>query len=395
MNRQVVILALCQALLSSGNILLVSVTPLIGRSLAPSHQWTTFPIAMQFIGLMAATIPASLIMQRFGRRRGFIMGNLTGIAGAACAIIALLNQHFVLFCLATTLIGIGIGFSTLYRFAAIEVCKPEHKTQAISLIMAGGVLAAILGPNLSIYSQKILPQLGYSAAFVGLLALYIIALYLLWQINIPPLTVSQRSVPQRSLGTIIRQPIFLIAVLTGVVSYTVMNLLMTSTPLAMHRHGFSFTDSTLVIEWHVLGMFVPSFFTGHLIRRLGFTTMISAGCILMIVCVGINIHGVSHYHFMIALLLLGVGWNFMFITATRLVSESYNLSEKGKTQACNEFLIFSMVTLSALASGWLESSIGWQRLNLLVLPLLFLTLLVVTVQRKQLSISDSFPDKSL
>jgi MFS family permease len=230
MNRQVILLSLCQALLSSGNILLVSVTPLIGRGLAPSNQWITLPIAMQFIGLMAATIPASLIMQRFGRRRGFIMGNLTGILGAAFAIAALWNQNFTLFCFATTLIGVGIGFSTLYRFAAIEVCRPEHKSQAISMIMAGGVLAAILGPNLSIHSQKMLPKLGYSAAFVGLLALYFVALFLLCQVNIPPISKSQRSSQQRSLRAIMRQPIFIVAAMTGIVSYTVMNLLMTSTP---------------------------------------------------------------------------------------------------------------------------------------------------------------------
>jgi len=389
MNRQVILLAFCQALLSSGNILLVSVTPLIGRSLAPSHKWITFPIAMQFIGLMAATIPASLIMQRFGRRRGFIMGNLTGIAGAVCAIAALMNQHFGFFCFATTLIGIGIGFSTLYRFAALEVCEPEHKSQAVSMIMAGGVLAAILGPNLSLYSQKLLPQLGFSSAFVGLLALYLVALFLLFQVNIPPHNIAEREVLQRPLSTIIKQPIFIAAALTGMVGYTVMNLLMTSTPLAMQRHGFSFPDSTLVIEWHVLGMFVPSFFTGHLIRRFGFTNMIIAGCALMLVCIGINVHGVTHAHFMIALLLLGVGWNFMFITATRLVSETYTLAEKGKTQASNEFLIFSMVTLSALASGWLESSVGWQRLNILVIPLPVLTLLVVFALRKQLQKIDT------
>lgn len=389
MNHQVYLLALCQALLASGNILLVSVTPLIGRSLAPSHQWITFPVAMQFVGLMAATIPASLIMRRFGRKRGFVMGNLTGIAGAACAIVALLEHHFALFCFATTLIGIGIGFSTLYRFAAIEVCKPEHKSQAISFIMAGGVLAAILGPNLSIYSQKLLPQLGFSAAFVGLLALYIIALCLLSRVNIPPLSVSQRNEQQRPLLSIIRQPIFIVAALTGMVSYTVMNLLMTSTPLAMHRYGYSFSDSTLVIEWHVLGMFVPSFFTGYLIRRYGTTTMIVIGCVLMLVCVGINLHGISHIHFMTALILLGIGWNFMFITATRLVTETYSSSEKGKTQASNEFLIFSMVTLSALASGWVENSLGWQRLNMMVVPLLVLTLLVVIAQRKHFCTIDS------
>ena len=252
------------------------------------------------------------------------------------------------------------------------------------MIMAGGVLAAILGPNLSLYSQKLLPQLGFSSAFVGLLALYFVALFLLFQVNIPPHNIAERGVLQRPLSTIIKQPIFIAAALTGMVGYTVMNLLMTSTPLAMQRHGFSFPDSTLVIEWHVLGMFVPSFFTGYLIRRFGFTNMIIAGCALMLVCIGINVHGVTHAHFMIALLLLGVGWNFMFITATRLVSETYTLAEKGKTQASNEFLIFSMVTLSALASGWLESSVGWQRLNILVIPLLVLTLLIVFALRKQL-----------
>lgn len=385
MNPQVILLSLCQALLASGNILLVSVTPLIGRSLAPSHQWITFPIAMQFIGLMLATIPASLIMQRFGRRRGFIMGNLTGITGAAVAIIALFHQHFVLFCFSTTLIGIGIGFSTLYRFAALEVCQPDKKSQAISLIMAGGVLAAVLGPNLSIYSQKMLPDLGFSAAFVGLLALYLVALVLLSRVKIPPLSISQRSEKQRPLKVILRQPVYIIAVLTGMVSYVVMNLLMTATPLAMNHCGYSFTDSTFVIEWHVLGMFVPSFFTGNFIKRFGCTKMICCGCLLMLLCVGINLHGVSRNHFMAALILLGVGWNFMFITATRLVSETYRTAEKGKTQASNEFLIFSMVTLSALASGWLESSLGWQKLNIVVVPLLVLTLLVVIALHKQLS----------
>lgn len=391
MNRQVIFLAVCQALLASGNVLLVSVTPLIGRVLAPSHQLITLPIAMQFIGLMAATVPASLIMQRFGRRRGFIMGNLTGIAGAALGILALMQQHFVLFCAATTLIGIGIGFSTLYRFAAIEVCKPEYKSQAISMIMAGGVLAAVLGPNLSIYSQKLLPQLGYSAAFVGLLMLYVAALFLLSRVKIPALSLAERRESQRPLVTIICQPLFLVAVLTGMVSYVVMNLLMTSTPLAMNRHGFDFSQSALVIEWHVLGMFVPSFFTGNLIRRFGFLRMITAGCVLMLACVVVNLHGMTHAHFMTALILLGVGWNFMFITATRLVSETYSPAEKGKAQASNEFLIFSLVTVSALASGWLESSLGWQRLNVVVVPFLLINLLVVFGHHKRLRLAEASP----
>lgn len=312
------------------------------------------------------------------------MGNLTGIAGALIAIGALSIQHFPLFCLATTLIGIGIGFSTLYRFAAIEVCAPEKKSQAISLIMAGGVLAAILGPNMSIYSQKLLPNFGFSAAFVGLLFLYFIALLLLIQVKIPPLTSTEAITAQRPLITIMKQPLYIVAVITGIISYAVMNLLMTATPLAMYHQGYSFSDSTLVIEWHVLGMFVPSFFTGQLIKRFGFTRMIMAGCILMLLCVAINLHGTTHHHFMAALILLGIGWNFMFITATRLVIESYSVAEKGKTQASNEFLIFSMVTISALASGWLESSLGWQTMNFIVLPLIFINVVAVMFGRKTL-----------
>ncbi len=161
----------------------------------------------------------------------------------------------------------------------------------------------------------------------------------------------------------------------------------------MNRLGYSFVQSTFVIEWHVLGMFVPSFFTGHLIRRFGYTTMICVGCVIMLVCVAINLHGVSHPHFMTALILLGVGWNFMFITATRMVSDTYLPAEKGKTQATNEFMIFSMVTLSALASGWLESSLGWQRLNIVVLPLLFITLLVVITLRNRIGVSGATPAK--
>lgn len=379
MNVNVLLLSGCQALLTTGNILLVSVVALIGQTLAPSAAMITFPVATQFIGLMAATIPASLIMRRIGRKNGFYLGNCVGISGAVISILALLNQSFYGFSCGTFLLGIGIGFGTLYRFAAVEVCEPAQKSRAISLVMAGGVLAALIGPALAVYSQHVLPEFEFAGAFIGLLMLYCIALLMLFFTEIPHQRRSGKSDNQRPLRAIMSQPAFISAVVVGLVSYAVMNVLMTATPLAMARCGFSFPQAANVIEWHVLGMFVPSFFTGSLITRFGLQNVIYAGGCLMLTCVGINLLGVTEWHFWLALLLLGIGWNFMFISATQLVTMTYRDEEKAKTQAANEFIVFSTVTVSALSSGWLEASFGWQTMNLMVLPLIVWAMSVIYI----------------
>ncbi len=377
MNRNVVLLSLCQALLTTGNILLVAVTGLIGQDLAPNASLTTLPVACQFAGLMLATIPASLIMRRIGRRNGFFLGNSVGIAGALVSVLALSSSQFSLFCLGTFLLGIGIGFGTLYRFAAVEACQPGEESKAISLVMAGGVLAAVLGPNLAIFSRQWFGSQSFAGAFAALLLLYIVALILLSRIRM----VSHDSVEQtgesRPLKEILLQPGFISAVVAGMVSYTVMVLLMTATPLAMQRCGFSFASAATVIEWHVLGMFAPAFFTGQLINRFGVRTIMQLGAVLFLGCIALNLHGNSEWHFRAALLLLGVGWNFMFIGATQLVTRTYRPAEKAKTQAANEFMIFSMVTLASLGAGWMESALGWATTNILMLPLVLWAMLVI------------------
>jgi len=377
MNRNVVLLSLCQALLTTGNILLVAVTGLIGRELAPSASLTTLPVAFQFVGLMLATIPASLIMRRVGRRNGFYLGNSVGIAGALVCVLALSGSQFMLFCLGTFLLGIGIGFGTLYRFAAVEACQPGEEGNAISLVMAGGVLAAVLGPNLAIYSRQWFGEQSFTGAFTALLLLYIIALILLSRIRMEDGASPEAAGTVRPLSEILLQPGFISAVVTGMVSYTVMVLLMTATPLAMQRCGFSFASAATVIEWHVLGMFAPAFVTGQLISRFGVRNIIQLGGVLFLGCIALNLHGTSEWHFRAALLLLGVGWNFMFIGATQLVTRTYSPAEKAKTQAANEFLIFSMVTLASLGAGWMESTLGWATTNMLMLPLVLWAMLVV------------------
>ncbi|MCP8687807.1 MFS transporter [Marinobacterium sedimentorum] len=382
LNANVILLSLCQALLNTGNILLVSVNALIGKELAPSVALITLPMAMQFIGLMVATIPASLIMQRIGRKNGFYLGNLIGLLGAACSGLALLQASFWGFNLGTFLLGIGIGFGMLYRFAAIEAAPPAQQSRAISLVMAGGVLAAVLGPNLAIHSRGWFTDTPFLGAFIGLFGLYALALLLLRAVRLAAPSAAASDAPQRPLGVILCQPVFVMAVVAGMVSYAVMNLLMSATPLAMIRHGFSFDDSALVIQWHVLGMFVPAFFTGRLVERFGAPHMMQAGGALMLLCILVNLLGQSHWHFWLALVLLGTGWCFMFISATSFLTRAYRPAEKARTQAANEFLVFSSVALSALAAGWLEASLGWVMMNWLMLPVVFAAMTLIACLRR-------------
>ncbi|MEZ9882737.1 MFS transporter [Vibrio splendidus] len=376
MNRNVWLLSLCQALLMTGNILLISVIGLIGKQIAPSVSMITLPVALQFLGLMAATIPASLISGKLGRKRGFSIGNVVGITGASLATYALSQQNFYLFCFATFLLGIGIGFGTLYRFAAIEVCDENARHRAISISMAGGVLAAVLGPNLAIMSQQWSQDGLYIGAFASLIGLNILALLILQTIQFPKVSFNSQAPKADPLGVIVKAPNFIGAVFAAMVAYAVMNILMTATPLAMIGCGFDFTKAAGVIEWHVLGMFVPAFFTGSLIERFGSRMMILAGGILFVVCIAINIHGESIWHFRVALVVLGVGWNFMFIAATGLFSQSYQSQNKAKAQAFNEFIVFGCVTITAMLSGWLESTAGWQNLNIYVLPFVLAVILL-------------------
>jgi MFS family permease len=377
MYSGVLALSFCKALLSTGNVLLVAVTALIGKSLSPDPTWVTLPVAFQFVGLMCATIPASLIMDKIGRKNGFYLGNGLGIVGAILCIQALYSASFWLFCVGTFFLGIGIGFATLYRFAAVEMCEKTYRAKAISIIMAGGVLAAIAGPNLAIYSQGLIQGTPFVGAFWGLLALYIAAMVVLTLVKFPPETRHAPDVVTRPVLEIISQPIFLVSVVAAMVSYVVMNLLMTATPLAMHNHGYHFDQSAFVIELHVLGMFLPGFFTGDLIRRFGTIRILNTGALIMLLCIGINLTGQSELHFSVSLFFLGLGWNFMFVGATHLVTGAYSEAEKPKAQAANEFLIFSMVTVSALASGWLEATLGWHVMNLICIPLVLFAMAVV------------------
>ena len=377
-------LALAQALPTTGNILLVAVSALIGKQLASHPALVTAPVASQFLGLILATLPAAFLMQKLGRKKVFVIGNVFGIIGALVAIQALLSASLLLFTLGIFLTGIAIGIAQQYRFAALDECRAESHAKAISVVMSGGVLAAFIGPNLAIWSQNWFSQNVYVGAFVGLAVLYVLALLLIVCLPLKSHTLTkQASAEVRTYRELWQQPLFVAAIASGAIGYGVMVFLMTATPLAMHHHDYAFPDIAVVIQWHVLGMFVPSFFTGHLIKKHGLKPIILLGCALLIISALINLFGQSYVHFFTSLVLLGIGWNFTFIGATQLVSLTYRPQEKGKVQGMNDFLVFTTAAIASLFAGQTVETIGWIWVNLISLPLIVVAMLLIAKTRTQ------------
>lgn len=370
-------LAVAQALLTSGNILLVSVSALIGQQLAMHPALITLPVAVQFLGLIMATLPAAHLMQRLGRKAGFVLGNLIGLAGTWVALQGLAQASLGWFAAGTFLIGMAIGVGQQYRFAALDACAKEQHPRAISLVMAGGVLAAILGPNLAVWSRGWHDGDPFIGAFYGLLGLYVVALLLIALLPLPGARAIDQAEAVRSYRELFRQPLLLAAVASGMIGYGVMVLLMTATPLAMDHHQHPFPAIAQVIQWHVLGMFLPSFFTGRLIRRYTTRRVILWGCLALLLSALVNLSGSGYWHYFMGLLLLGVGWNFTFIGATHLLSLSYRPQEQGKVQGINEFLVFSAAAVGSLFAGQGVVLLGWDWLNLASIPLIALVAILI------------------
>ena len=376
-------LSLGQALLITGNILLVSVTALIGQSLAPSFALATLPVALQFLGLMGVTLPAALLMGWLGRKKGFLAGNLIGVGGAFLAFYAVKHGLFELFCGATFLLGMAIGIGQQYRFAATENVPKEKAPLAISMIMGAGVIAAVLGPNMAIWFEHWAPETQYLGAFAALIVLYIFNTVLIAVLPMRAPTAQELNGTPRPYRELLKQSDLMSAIVAGSIGYAVMVLIMTATPLAMQACGFDFGNTAHIIQWHVLGMFLPSFFTGRLIMRIGTYSVIQLGCIMLLGCVFLNQFGVSYWHFFIALVLLGIGWNFTFIGATALLTKTYEPADKARVQGVNDLIVFSSAAAASLLSGYWHSLFGWEILNLLMIPAILVAMFTLMSSRKR------------
>lgn len=372
-NLTIPLLSASQALAMTGNVLLFTTATLVGYELATDKSLATLPLAIQQIATMVATIPASLLMKRFGRRSGFLLGGVVGMAGASLAARAVLGQNFLLFCAATLLYGIFNGFVSFYRFAAADAAAEGFRSQSISLVVAGGIVAAIAGPWLAVGTKDLfaLPFLG---CYVAIVLLQLLALPLLALIHIPPLSHQDRTYRGRPLGAIAQQPLFIAAVVGSMMGYGVMSLVMTATPLAMTGHNHSFATASQVIQWHVLGMFVPSLFTGWLIRRLGVMTIIFTGIGLNMLCMLINLSGTTVLQFTVGLLLLGLGWNFMYVGSSTLLTQTCTPTEEAKAQATHDFLMFAFVAFTTYLSGGLLNTWRWAGVNWVGLAMMAIAL---------------------
>ena len=367
MRRNVRLLSGCFALSTTSNVILMSVSALVGYQLAGDKSLATLPAALMWVGTAAATVPASFLMQRIGRRLGFMTGALFGVAGAGLGYWAVASHDFALFCLAVAVIGAFNGFNFYFRFAGAEVAGESYRSRAIALVMAGGVVAAIAGPQIARAANDWFMPTAYLGPFVAIAGVAVVICVTVSFVRIPkPTAVQLRG--GRPLGTIVRQPVFLVAALSGVVAYGVMILLMTVTPLAMVMQGHPFDDAAFVIQWHVLAMFAPSFFSGHLIRHFGALTVITWGAVATLACIGVAVLGSAVLHFWLAMILLGVGWNFLFVGATTLLAEVCTTAERAKTQALNEFVVFGCAAVGSYLSGNLHHYLGWEALNLAALP---------------------------
>lgn len=366
MNRNLWLLALCQGLFLTNNVVFIAINGLVGLQLAPFGWMATLPVMGYVVGGALATPLVARSQTLWGRKVSFQIGLAVGAASAALCAWAAFRGDFWLLCAATVVAGYYSANGGLYRFAAAELSAPDHREKAVSLVLAGGLLGAVAGPNLASATRALFP-VPFAGAYVALVGVALLGMACMAAIRFeaqpPVLNAAGEVAKGRPLAELMRQPAFIVAILGAALGYGVMNLLMAATPLAMQVCGFDFDASALVLEWHVIGMFAPGFFTGHLIKRLGVLPVMGAGVVLNFACVAVALMGVDLHHFGIALFLLGVGWNFLFTGSTTLALTAYRPEEKDRAQAAINFCVYATLALSAFSSGVLVTTQGWTLLN--------------------------------
>jgi MFS family permease len=387
--KNVLILGLCEALTMSMNSILLTVAPLIGFALADEKSQATAPIAVFQIAGMIATFPASFSMKWLGRRWGFILGTVIGLMGAGIGIYGISHQSIAIFFISTFLLGFSGGFSGFYQFAAADAVRESHRSRAIAWVLAGGILAALMGPLLVIWTQNLFGSQSFVGAFFSFIVLQFITLLLLLFLNI------QRSkAPKQQQGSqlahanqrfkkVLQQPNFIVSLLGGICSYGIMVLMMTASPLAMTAHQHSIDNIAFSMQAHLIGMFVPSLFTGQLIHRFSPIRIMFLGAVINLISIAINTVEVSLVTMCFSLFFLGLGWNFMFISATTLLTEVGHSEDQAMIQAVYEFCTLFFVAIFVYASGWVMDKFGWASLNLISIPLVFTLLIALMFYQQQ------------
>lgn len=383
MNRKLLLLTLCQGLFLTNNVVFIAINGLVGLQLAPTTWMATLPLTAYVAGGALCTTLVARHQRAFGRRRAFQLGLLMGIVATSLCALAAWHHSFGLLLLGTLVAGYYQANASLYRFAAAELVAPSTREKAISWVLAGGILGAVLGPNLATATIDLLAQ-PFTGAYLSLVAVALLALVVVSFIDFPAMPTAAQMAGGRPLREIARQPVFIVAVAAAALGYGVMNLLMAATPIAMAQCAHPFSAAALVLEWHVLGMFVPSFFTGHLIRRFGALPVMFAGLLLNLGCVAFALSGTDLMHFLGALFVLGVGWNFLYTGGTTLLGEAYRPEERTTAQAAMDFCVYGTMTLTSFSSGALVTTGGWSSMNIgSLLPLSLLAIALLWLARRR------------
>ena len=385
MNTNLLLLALCQGIFLTNNVTFIAINGLVGLSLAPVGWMATLPVMGYVVGGALSTGLVARTQSRFGRKGSFQMGLAVGLLSALLCAYAAQEKNFALLVCATMVAGYYSANGQLYRFAAAELSAPAFREKAVSLVLAGGLIGAIVGPNLAARTKGWLDT-PFMGAYLALVGVALVGMVLMAFIRFPAVPAKVVGASEgRPLKEIMRQPIFIVAAAAAALGYGVMNLLMAATPLAMQVCGYSFSDAALVLEWHVIGMFAPGFFTGHLIKKFGTLPIMGVGVLLNFACIAVALNGVDLHQFVIALFLLGLGWNFLFTGSTTLSMQAWRPEEKDRAQAAINFCVFATMALTSFASGALVTTQGWTWLNigsLLPVSLTAVALLWLLVKQK-------------
>lgn len=370
-KRDVLILTLAQALGAASPPIIISLGGIVGQILSPDPALVTLPVSLYNLGLALGAVPAAIVMRHLGRRSGYLIGASIGVLSGLVATLGIVAAAFVIFCLGTFLAGFYGAYVQSYRFAATDAAPGDFKAKAISWVMIGGLAAAIIGPQLVIWTRDTLPAAPFAGSFLSQAVLALLAIPALMMLRTPRTELAvETSGGGRSVLQILLMPRFMLAVASGVVSYGLMSFVMTAAPIAMVGCGFTVGEAALGIQWHVLAMFAPSFITGHLITRFGKEKVTAGGLALIAISGSIALSGLDLANFYVSLILLGVGWNFGFIGATAMVTECHTLEERGRAQGANDFLIFGSVAAASFFSGTLLTGAGWQTINWLIFPVI-------------------------
>jgi MFS family permease len=379
----ILLLAIAQAIYSCCVIIVFSTAGLVGLMISPSKGFATLPVTAFVIGSMIAVVPASMAMRRFGRVPVFAGGAVFSVAGALLCVVAIYQNMFWLFCGGTALQGAFQATSSFYSFAAIEAAGPKDKAIAISWVLTGGVVAAVAGSFIASHTAEWLAPFTFAGSYVAAAILAAASLIVFAVVKLPQPTSAEIGGPQRTWPELLAQPKLIVAMAAAILSYALMNLMMTAAPVAMAGCGFGQADSTSVIQWHVLAMFVPSFFTGQLIKRFGVELITGLGMTILVAAGVAGLLGVTFVHFSVALILLGLGWNFGFIGGTTMLTTCYEPSERAKVQAVNNFGVSTMVAIASASSGQMLSHFGWQSVPLVLFPFALLVLGLLALRRQE------------